>query len=53
MDNSLQYGLTSYTILKAPLILPQTVLFAGFALLVLALIARIVAIVRRMRSPRQ
>jgi TRAP-type C4-dicarboxylate transport system permease small subunit len=53
MDNSLQYGLRSYTILQAPLILPQTVLFAGFALLVLALIARIVAIVRQMRSPRE
>lgn len=52
IDNSLQYGLRSYTILKAPLVFPQAVLFAGFALLVLALIARIVAIVRQMRSKR-
>ena len=50
VDNSLQYGLRSSTIVGAPLAVPQLVLFLGFVVLLLALVARIVALVHRIRQ---
>lgn len=50
VDNSLQYGLRSSTIVGAPLAVPQLVLLAGFVALLLALVARVAALVHRMRS---
>jgi len=41
--NSLRYDLRSYTILQAPLVLPQLVLVLGFAALAAALFGRVVA----------
>lgn len=52
VDNSLQYGLRSSTILGAPLAVPQLVLLAGFVALLLALLARIVALIHRIRQDR-
>lgn len=52
VDNSLQYGLRSSTIVGAPLAVPQMVLLAGFVALLLALVARVVALARRMRGHR-
>lgn len=52
VDNSLQYGLRSSTILGAPLAVPQLVLLAGFVALLIALLARIVALVHRIRQDR-
>jgi TRAP-type C4-dicarboxylate transport system permease small subunit len=49
--NSLRYNLRSYTIVQAPLALPQTVLLLGFLALALALVGRVVALVRRLREP--
>lgn len=49
VDNSLKYGLRSSTIVGAPLAVPQLVLLLGFVALLLALIARIVALVRHIR----
>lgn len=49
VDNSLQYGLRSSTIVSAPLAAPQLVLLVGFFTLLLALVARIVALVHRIR----
>jgi TRAP-type C4-dicarboxylate transport system permease small subunit len=49
VDNSLQYGLRSSTILGAPLAVPQLVLLLGFLVLLLALVARLVALFRRVR----
>lgn len=49
VDNSLQYGLRSSTIVGAPLAVPQLVLLLGFVALLLALVARVVAVVRRIR----
>lgn len=51
VGNSLRFGLRSYTILQAPLALPQIALLLGFALLALALAGRVVALVRRLRAP--
>lgn len=53
IDNSLQYGLRSYTIMQIPLVYPQVVLFLGFVALAVALFARIMAIVRRMHADGQ
>jgi TRAP-type C4-dicarboxylate transport system permease small subunit len=50
VDNSLQYGLRSSTIVGAPLALPQLVLLLGFVALLLALLARVVALVNRIRQ---
>jgi TRAP-type C4-dicarboxylate transport system permease small subunit len=50
VDNSLQYGLRSSTIVGAPLAVPQLVLLLGFVVLLLALVARLVALVRRIRQ---
>ncbi len=50
VDNSLQYGLRSSTIVGAPLAVPQLVLLAGFVALLLALVARVAALVHRIRS---
>lgn len=50
VENSLQYGLRSSTIVGAPLAVPQLVLLAGFVMLLLALVARLVALVRRIRQ---
>ncbi len=52
VDNSLQYGLRSSTIVGAPLAVPQLVLLLGFVVLLLALVARIVALVHRIRQER-
>ncbi len=49
VDNSLQYGLRSSTIVGAPLAVPQLVLLLGFVALLLALVVRIVALVHRIR----
>lgn len=49
--NSLRFGLKSYTILQAPLAVPQIVLLLGFAVLTVAVAARIIALVRRLRTP--
>jgi C4-dicarboxylate transporter DctQ subunit len=49
LDNSLQYGLRSSTIVGTPLALPQLVLLLGFVALFLALVARVVALVHRIR----
>jgi TRAP-type C4-dicarboxylate transport system permease small subunit len=53
VDNSLQYGLRSSTIVGAPLAVPQLVLLAGFFALLLALVARIIALTHRIRRDRQ
>jgi len=50
VENSLQYGLRSSTIVGAPLAIPQLVLLLGFLVLLLALVARIIALVRRIRQ---
>lgn len=50
VENSLNYGLRSSTIVSAPLAVPQLVLLAGFVVLLLALIARVAALIRRIRS---
>jgi len=50
VENSLQYGLRSSTIVGAPLAVPQLVLLAGFVALLLALVARVAALVHRIRS---
>jgi TRAP-type C4-dicarboxylate transport system permease small subunit len=47
--NSLRYNLRSYTIVQAPLALPQIVLLLGFLALTLALAGRVIALVRRLR----
>jgi len=52
VENSLQYGLRSSTIVSAPLAVPQLVLLAGFVALMLALLARIVALIQRARQGR-
>jgi TRAP-type C4-dicarboxylate transport system permease small subunit len=52
VDNSLQYGLRSSTIVGAPLAVPQMVLMSGFVAVLLALVARVVALERRMRGHR-
>jgi TRAP-type C4-dicarboxylate transport system permease small subunit len=49
VENSLQYGLRSSTIVGTPLAIPQLVLLLGFIALLLALAARIVALVHRIR----
>jgi C4-dicarboxylate transporter DctQ subunit len=49
VENSLLYGLRSYTIMQIPLVYPQIVLFLGFAALALALFARVMALVRRLK----
>jgi hypothetical protein len=46
------YGLRSSTIVGAPLAVPLLVLLAGFVALLLALVARVVALARRMRGHR-
>ncbi|MGD9878887.1 MAG: TRAP transporter small permease [Reyranella sp.] len=53
VDNSLQYGLRSSTIVGAPLAVPQLVLLSGFVALLLALLARVVALAHRIRRDRQ
>ena len=50
VENSLQFGLRSSTIVRAPLAVPQLVLLAGFVALLLALVARVVALARRLRA---
>lgn len=53
VENSLQYGLRSSTIVGAPLAVPQLVLLLGFVALLFALVARIVALLRRIRRDLQ
>jgi C4-dicarboxylate transporter DctQ subunit len=53
IENSLMYGLRSYTIMQIPLVYPQIVLFLGFGALAVALFARIMAIVRRVKAAGQ
>jgi TRAP-type C4-dicarboxylate transport system permease small subunit len=50
IGNSLRFGLRSYTILQAPLALPQIVLLLGFVALTVAVAARLIALVRRIRA---
>lgn len=50
LGNSLRFNLKSYTILQFPLAIPQLVLLVGFAILTVALVARVVGIVLQLAS---
>ena len=53
LANSLRFGLRSYTILRFPLAIPQALLLAGFAILTVALLVRVVALLRRVPASKE